>query len=320
MENNELYHHGVKGMQWGKRLYQNKDGSLTALGRARYAIKKSRSDAKRKEMLNIKRKTAIAEQKALQAKYKKEAKDLKKASKPTDTKKKASEMSDDELKRAIERARLEDTYKQLRPEETKKKGAGLIKSLLGNVVAPAAQNAGRQVLEEALKKYGGDLIKDAVDPKSIAGLTQTRDKLKLKKEIEDLKKNKEPELSWADKLKKQTWEKNERERQEAERAKTEESKSGTKNSANATDYSSYDPASSAPNRSSSKSSPLVGDIIGEGTSRRSSSDSGTSSARSKGETFWTTDYRDTSASSVTSMVPSQRTTNFISGLLEPPRD
>lgn len=34
--NNELYHHGVKGMKWGIRRYQNKDGSLTAEGEKRY--------------------------------------------------------------------------------------------------------------------------------------------------------------------------------------------------------------------------------------------------------------------------------------------
>ena len=29
----ELYHHGVKGMRWGVRRYQNKDGTLTAKGK-----------------------------------------------------------------------------------------------------------------------------------------------------------------------------------------------------------------------------------------------------------------------------------------------
>lgn len=33
----ELYHSGILGMKWGIRRYQNKDGSLTAEGKARYA-------------------------------------------------------------------------------------------------------------------------------------------------------------------------------------------------------------------------------------------------------------------------------------------
>ena len=37
MENNELYHYGVKGMKWGVRRFQNKGGTLTDAGKSKYS-------------------------------------------------------------------------------------------------------------------------------------------------------------------------------------------------------------------------------------------------------------------------------------------
>lgn len=36
----DIYHHGILGMHWGIRRFQNSDGSLTAAGRDRYGVSK----------------------------------------------------------------------------------------------------------------------------------------------------------------------------------------------------------------------------------------------------------------------------------------
>lgn len=57
----ELYHWGIKGMKWGQRRYQNKDGSLTPAGEKRYnkeLEKVKKEKAKLDEMAKIQKNKA----------------------------------------------------------------------------------------------------------------------------------------------------------------------------------------------------------------------------------------------------------------------
>lgn len=49
----ELYHHGIKGMRWGIRRFQNKDGSLTPAGEKRYADDQEIKSLKKREKRRI---------------------------------------------------------------------------------------------------------------------------------------------------------------------------------------------------------------------------------------------------------------------------
>lgn len=48
-----LEHHGIKGQKWGRRRYQNADGSLTSAGRTRYGLSEKQA-AKKIEKFNKK--------------------------------------------------------------------------------------------------------------------------------------------------------------------------------------------------------------------------------------------------------------------------
>lgn len=63
----ELYHHGIKGQQWGKRQYQNKDGSLTPAGEQRYNKRQLRAVKKASKLYT---KSGIAAGKAAYYKQK----------------------------------------------------------------------------------------------------------------------------------------------------------------------------------------------------------------------------------------------------------
>ena len=62
-----LMHHGVKGMHWGVRRYQNRDGSLTSAGRNRYDSSNERGGLSKRAMRKAERqKRRLAEQQALE--------------------------------------------------------------------------------------------------------------------------------------------------------------------------------------------------------------------------------------------------------------
>lgn len=152
MENNyvlcsgdELYHWGIKGMKWGVRRYQNKDGSLTPAGQ------------KRRDKL--------------QAKLDKiDNKDAPKNSGKVS--KKISDMTDDELREYITRKNsekmaysLERDIAQLNPKKVSA-GEKFANELRDKVLGPAAMDAGKKLLsgalDQAVKKALGDNANDAM--------------------------------------------------------------------------------------------------------------------------------------------------------------
>ena len=167
----ELSHHGVLGMKWGVR----KDRGTSSSGTM------SRRQAKKlmKKAAQIKAAKAKADKKAAEEEAKKIAKRT------------VKDFTDSELDTKIRRLEKEKRYSELRRDvnnlnpKTVSAGKKFAKTLVNDVVAPAAKNTGRQWLEKQMAQALG-LNEQKKD--GLSELRREAETLRLQKEISGYKK------------------------------------------------------------------------------------------------------------------------------------
>lgn len=120
MENNTLTHHGIKGMKWGIRRFQNKDGSLTPAGKKRQRVENADENENKSETVNPK-------------------------------KKRLSELSDQELRDRINRLQLEKQYKELSKDTANyRRGKDFALRVIEKIGENTLTNIGTQAANKAL--------------------------------------------------------------------------------------------------------------------------------------------------------------------------
>lgn len=118
----ELVHYGVKGQKWGRRRYQNKDGSLTPAGRERYGSEENfdkQYDAQQKAAIAGTKKAVDGARELNRASREvhneRTRKQQKKADKAVEeaVRERARNMSDKELRDAVNRLNMEENYTRM---------------------------------------------------------------------------------------------------------------------------------------------------------------------------------------------------------------
>lgn len=122
----ELYHYGTKGMKWGVRRFQNKDGTRTPAGLKRYSNRAKDGLKKAGDKL----KEQYAKRKAEKAEEKQRKKPIKK-------------LTNEELQARIDRLRMEKSYKDLL-NEVNAPAISKGKSFVNGIMEQSAKNIGTQ--------------------------------------------------------------------------------------------------------------------------------------------------------------------------------
>lgn len=125
-----LVHHGILGMKWGVRRYQNKDGSLTPAGQKRY----SKPQGETKKLSGVKPASEQPKQRTIK------------------------DLSNEELDSAIVRLKKEKEYKELMTTLNPKRTTvfGNIASKLKNETVPKiVSDAVANTVGKFVEKYAG---------------------------------------------------------------------------------------------------------------------------------------------------------------------